>query len=137
MWAGGKRMALLSRDAILAADDLPTKDVPVPQWGGTVRVRSLTGAERDQFEGDIVAARRDGRVSPGNIRARYAAMAIVGEDGNNLFTPADVEALGRKSAAALDKVYQEILSFNALTEADVEELAGNSEPAPNDASTSA
>lgn len=130
-------MALLNRELILAADDLPTKDVPVPQWGGDVRVRSLTGTERDQFECDMIAARRDGQISPGNIRARYAAMCIVGEDGQNVFTMADIEALGRKSAAALDKVYQEILSFNALSEDDVDELVGNSEPAPNDGSTSA
>lgn len=130
-------MALLNREAILAANDLPTKDVPVPQWGGSVRVRSLTGAERDQFECDILAARRDGKISPGNVRARYVAMCVVDEAGANVFTPADIEALGRKSAAALDLVYQEILSFNALTEDDVEELVGNSEPAQNEGSTSA
>ncbi len=130
-------MGLLNREAILAVNDLPTKDVPVPAWGGDVRVRSLTGAERDQFECDILAARRDGKISPGNVRARYVAMCVIGEDGENLFTMADIEALGRKSAAALDKVYQEILSFNALSEDDVDELVGNSETDPNGASTSA
>lgn len=130
-------MALLNREAILAANDLPTKDVPVPQWGGSVRVRSLTGAERDQFELDVLTARRDGKISPGNIRARYVAMCVVGEDGANLFTADDVEALGRKSATVLDKIYQEVLQFNALTEDDVDELAGNFEPAPNGGSTSA
>ena len=129
-------MALLNREAILAANDLPTKDVSVPQWGGTVRVRSLTGAERDQFEMDMIAARRDGQVAPSNVRARYAAMCIVGEDGQNLFTATDIEALGRKSAAALDRVYQEILSFNALTDDDVDELVGNSAAGPNEGSTS-
>ncbi len=130
-------MGLLTREAILAADDLPTKDVPIPQWGGDVRVRSLTGCERDQFECDLIAARRDGKISPGNVRARYVSMCVVDEQGRNLFTPADVEALGAKSAAALDSVYQEILSFNALTEADVDELVGNSDPGPNGGSTSA
>ena len=128
---------LLSREAILAADDLPTRDVAVPQWGGTVRVRSLTGRERDQFETDVLSARRDGHVSPGNVRARYAAMCIVDGEGKNLFSTADIEALGAKAAAALDTVYQAVLSLNALTEEDIEELAGNSDPVPNGASTSA
>lgn len=130
-------MALLTREAILAADDLPTKEVPVPRWGGSVRVRSMTGCERDQFEAEIVASRRDGKVSPGNVRARFVAMCVIDEAGNNVFTANDIEALGRKSAATLDKVYQEILSFNALSEDDVDELVGNSEPVPNGGSTSA
>ena len=29
-------MALLGRDQILTAQDLPTVDVDVPEWGGTV-----------------------------------------------------------------------------------------------------
>ena len=32
-------MNLLSKTAILAAQDLQTEDVEVPEWGGAVRVR--------------------------------------------------------------------------------------------------
>ena len=42
-------MSLLSAAEILAADDLPTEDVEVSEWNGTVRVRALTGAERDKL----------------------------------------------------------------------------------------
>lgn len=35
-------MALLDRSAILAAPDLPTEEVEVPEWGGSVRLRGLT-----------------------------------------------------------------------------------------------
>jgi hypothetical protein len=127
---------LLSREAILGADDLPTKDVHVKQWGGSVRIRSLTGTDRDQFEADVLGARRLGQVSPGNVRARYVSLCVVDAEGNNIFSAADIEALGRKSGEALDTVYQAVLSLNALSDDDVEELAGNSEPAPNGASTS-
>ena len=34
---------LLTRDAILAAADIQTETVPVPEWGGEVAVRPLTG----------------------------------------------------------------------------------------------
>lgn len=130
-------MTLLTRDAILAVQDLPTKDVTVKAWGGTVRVRSLTGAERDAFEVAMLSARQQGQLSPGNIRARYAAMCIIDQTGAQLFSPSDIETLGGKSAQALDQVYQAILELNALSDSDIEELAGNSEPGPNDASTSA
>ncbi len=32
-------MTLISKTAILAAQDLQTEDVEVPEWGGAVRVR--------------------------------------------------------------------------------------------------
>ena len=118
-------MALLTRDAILTANDKPTRDVPVPEWGGTVRVRSISAAERDEFEEQTLAARREGRVLPRNVRARMMAACIVGEDGQRLFSEDDIEALGDKSVAATDRVYAAVSELNALSEKDVEELAGN------------
>ena len=47
-------MTLLSKTAILTANDLQTEDVEVPEWGGAVRVRSFTGRERDAFESSMV-----------------------------------------------------------------------------------
>ena len=47
-------MSLLSKTAILTANDLQTEDVEVPEWGGAVRVRSFTGRERDAFEASMV-----------------------------------------------------------------------------------
>jgi hypothetical protein len=35
-------MTLLSKSAILCANDLQTEDVEVPEWGGVVRLRSFT-----------------------------------------------------------------------------------------------
>ena len=40
-------MAYLDKAAILTADDLGRREVAVPEWGGTVLIRGLTGAERD------------------------------------------------------------------------------------------
>ena len=39
----------LSRDEILGAEDRPVDEVPVPEWGGDVRVMMLDGA--DSIEG--------------------------------------------------------------------------------------
>ncbi len=48
-------MNLLPRDLIDGADDLPVEDVEVPEWGGAVRLRTLTGSERDGFEASVVS----------------------------------------------------------------------------------
>jgi len=118
-------MALLTRSAILAANDLPTRDIAVPEWGGDIRVRSMTAFDRDQFELAIRAQHERGETMS-NIRAHYAAACIVDENGDPLFSVEDVEALGRKSGAALDRVFSAITEMNALNPGDVEQLAGNS-----------
>lgn len=47
-------MTVLTREAILSADDLPAETVDVPEWGGKVRIRTMTGSERDAFESSLI-----------------------------------------------------------------------------------
>jgi len=116
----------LTRDAILKAQDLPTEEVEVPEWGGVVRVRGLTGAERDAFEQSIVEQRgKNTRMNLRNIRAKLVALTVVDEEGNRVFSDEDAEALGKKSAAALDRVFAVAQRLSGLRPEDVEELAGN------------
>lgn len=129
--------ALLTRDQILQADDLRSEDVPVPEWGGVVRVRGLTGTQRDAFESDVVVMNgRDVQRNTRNIRARLVALTVVDEEGKRLFTHQDVEALGNKSARALDRVFSAASSLSGLSDADVEELAENFADGQSDGSIS-
>lgn len=130
-------MTLLTRDAILGASDIKTEDVHVPEWGGTVRVKGLTAAQRDRFEADSVTGngkRRD--VNLINIRARLVALSIVGEDGAQLFNPGDVKALGDKSAGALDRVFSVASRLSGIGEEDIEELGKPFEPTTSEDSPS-
>lgn len=110
-------MGLLGRDAILGAVDLGHVDVEVPEWGGVVRVRMMTGSERDSFESATVV-RRGKRLEANleNIRARLVTMCAVDEAGNRLFSEADVAALAAKSSAALNRVFAAAQQLNGLTE---------------------
>ncbi len=146
---------MLSRDQILGASDLPTETVDVPEWGGQVIVRSMTGAERDRFELSLYSGNGrvngagtngangadngagngagngtgngagNGKVNAENIRARLVALTTIDEAGNRLFDDGDVEALGAKSAAALARVFTVAQRLNALSGSDVEELEKN------------
>jgi hypothetical protein len=121
---GGKRY--LGRDAILAAGDLATEDLYVPEWDAWVRIKTLTGAERDYFEASII--RRNGKIisqNLQNVRARLCALCIVDADGQRVFGEEDEYALGRKSAAALDRIFTAARRLNNLSDADVEELVKN------------
>lgn len=121
-------MKLLTRDAILQAEDLPTEDIEVEEWGGAVRVRALTGAERDAFEQSIVEQRgKSTRVNMRNIRAKLVALTVVDGDGKRLFSDKDAELLGKKSAMALNRVFEVAQKLSGLSPEDMEELSGNSE----------
>ncbi len=129
-------MALLTRDQILKAQDLPSEDVPVPEWGGTVRVRALTGAERDAFEQSIVEQRgRSTRMNLQNLRAKLVALTVVDEEGNRIFSDSDAKLLGKKSALALNRVFEVAQKLSGLTSEDVEELTKNSESDQSEDST--
>lgn len=131
-------MALLNKDQILAADDIKYKIVEVPEWGGEVRVKGLTGTERDEFEAKSIQTKNGQRKENlENFRARLVALCVVDEDGRRLFvSPFDVAQLGRKSVAALQRVFNACQELNALTDEDVEDLTEDFEEAPDEASIS-
>jgi len=117
---------MLDKKTILNADDLPREKVSVPQWGGDVFVRTLTGAERDAFEQSCVSNKGKSKdINLVNIRARLCVLCICEENGMRLFNAKDVEALGKKSAAALDLLFSVAQRLNGLGNEDVEDLVGN------------
>lgn len=103
---------MLNRDAILAAQDRKTVDVEVPEWGGTVRVQSMNGAERDAFGSSLVTP--DGKQNLAHYREKLLVACVVGEDGKPLFTLNDLEALGAKSAVALKRVHDAADALNTI-----------------------
>jgi hypothetical protein len=131
-------MALLSKDEIFSADDRRFEIVKVPEWGGEVRVRSLTGRERDEFESTTYNT-KGGKVKENfdNFRARLIAKCVVDEDGKLVFTNrAEIAMLGNKSAAALQRIFNKCQELNGLTNEDVEELTEDFEEEGSGDSTS-
>jgi hypothetical protein len=131
-------MAILSKNDILAASDFATEEVYVPQWGGSVFVRTLSGRERDEFESSTVKM-KNGKQEPDmvNFRARFVALCVVDEQGQRLFkTRADIDMLGSKSVAALQLLFNKAQELNSMSEDDVEELTSNFEAAPEEDSIS-
>ena len=115
----------LTRTAILASEDLERRIVKVPEWGGEVTIRALTGKERDAFEEGSLD--KNQKVTMHNIRARLVAMSVIdAETGERLFTNADATSLGDKSAQALNRCFEVSASLSGITGSDIEELEGNS-----------
>ncbi len=103
-------MNLLSKENILAANDLPLEYIAVPEWGGDVMVRTMTGADRDAFEASLIG--KEGRME--NVRARLVSLTLCDAAGARLFTDAEVATLGNKSARALDRVFTVAQRINGI-----------------------
>lgn len=125
----------LDKDAILKADDLPSEDVEVPEWGGTVRVRGLTGTERDRFEFSMAAARKDS--SDVEVRAQVVGRCLVDGDGNRLFTDKELAKLGAKSGVALDRLFDKVRELSGMGDEALKEKVEDFSDAPSDGSPSA
>jgi len=112
----------LTRDAILGVQDLKTERVPVPEWGGDIYVRGMSGAERDAFEQSLMVG---DKFTPDNVRARLAARCICDEKGERLFSDADIVVLGAKNAAALDRVYDVAQRLSGIGKKDLDAAIKN------------
>lgn len=127
----------LTKEMILEADDLSSVKVDVPEWNGYLYVRSMTGAERDMFESSLIEQRGKSRkMNMANVRAKLVTLVATDEEGNRLFTNRDVEALGKKNAKALDRIFTEARKLNGISDEDIEELTKELEDNPFDGSVS-
>jgi hypothetical protein len=113
----------LDRSAILGKKDRALVREYVPEWNGFVYLRTMSGEQRDAFEVSCIV---NGKQSYANVRGKLLVHVICNKDGDLLFTEAEAADLGKKSGAALGRLYNRATQLNAVTEADVDELVKNS-----------
>ncbi len=113
----------LDRSAILAIPDVQTEELFVAEWGTWLRVRGLTGKQRDNYEMSITVGKgKNQEINTRNARAKLVVQCVVDEAGNPFFSPTDVNALGDKSAVALQRIFDLCRKLSGLSEEDMEEL---------------
>lgn len=126
----------LTAEEIFNLADRPIErvDFPkhIPGWGGRhLYVRSIGSDERDHydlsFSDDKGKLKKDKR----GIRSKLVALCACTKAGARLFSDGQAEALGTRCAAAMDVIYEKARKLNGMSDADVEELAGNSGAAPS------
>lgn len=110
----------MTKEQIEKADDRPTKEVEVPEWGGSVRIRVWSGKERERVE-----QMTNGKSVQQCVRAAIAAMSIVDENNRPVFTQEDIQRLAEKSGTALERVLNAALELNAIRDQDIEAIAKN------------
>lgn len=121
----------LSKKAILAAKDTKLEGpIAVPEWGGDVFVRTISGVERDQFEDAYSEQKMKA------FRVRFLVMTLADENGERLFGDADIDALGDKSSVVINRLFDKAWQHNAFTDSAVETLGNDSPTALSESSTS-
>ena len=131
-------MNYLTKTLILQADDIVYEDVAVPEWGGTIRVKTLNGLERDSLEQSMLEGKgKNSQVNMANFRAKLCSRTIVDDKGVRLFGDLDIIDLGKKSGSALQRVFNVASKLSGFSDSDIEELTKNSESSQSDDSGTA
>ncbi len=104
---------VLSADDIFAVADVHVEEVEIPEWGGSVFVRSMTGEEASKFSEMVAKDKTD-------AMTKAIVLVTVKEDGiSPLFTEDAVSRLRKKSLSALMKLQNRIIKMNGLRDEDV------------------
>ena len=83
-------------------------------------VRVMSGTARELFEASL----KDGDTS-GTIRARWLRLTVCDDDGNLLFTDADIPVLAQLDADVLIPVFAAALRINGMAPESVEQAEKN------------
>ena len=122
----------LSKAAILAAKDTKLSEaLPVPEWGGEVYIKTLSGTDRDAFE-DAYAENKMKA-----FRCRFLVLTLCDDKGQRLFEDADVADLGKKSSVVINRLFEAAWKHNAFTNEAVESRGEGSPDGQSGGSTSA
>lgn len=105
-------MAFLTKQQIAEVQDRKFVDVEVPEWGGSVRIGSLSADDAVEQEALHRKSRdaADGSINP---LTSLLAASLVDSEGKRLFTKAELEALGKKSPRILSRLITEVQKLNA------------------------
>lgn len=125
-------MSFLDKAALLAAasQPLPIEKVDVPELGGFVYIKGMSGAERDTWEKALLVGRgRKQTVNTANVRAKLVARCACDEQHARILTDEDAEALGKLRVDVLNKLFAVAQRLCGVSDEDVEELGKASAPA--------
>ena len=108
---------ILSKEQILAAKDAKAINVPVAEWGqdAEVRMKAFSGADREAYLSQLQSKQgKNGEVDIRGLTCKLLALTIVDENDELIFTEADIEALNKKNANVLTRLFEQALKLNAL-----------------------
>lgn len=132
MDAENNNVRILTAQQIWDAKDIEERVVPVPQWGGAVRIRTLTQKQ----SGDLrKKATRTNMVTKQSEIDNELLEALLFTEGviEPRFTMADYGKLQEKSMAAVSLVLRNVMDASGLTEDAVKDATKSAVSGPEPA----
>lgn len=103
-----------TRDKILAAKDIQSETLEIPEWDVTIEIRGITGAQRGRILNNAVDNK--GTV---DFTKLYPELVIASvhdiTTGEPVFTDADRDVLSKKSGAVLERIADVANRLSGLT----------------------
>ena len=116
------------RDKILQSVDLEEELVAVPEWDCEILVRGMTGDKRSKLISECVKVNSRTKQTKTDLDKMYPIMIIEcsldPETKERIFSDEDRDALSKKSAKALDRVFKKASALSGL-EDEIEEQEKN------------
>lgn len=110
----------------------PLESINVPEWGGKVYIRVMSSNERDAYEAETVQVNgKNVTLNRQGARARLLVKVVCDESGHRLFEDRDAKMLGEQPADLIEPVVEFASRVNKLSKEDIDDLAKNSDTAPN------
>ena len=117
----------LTRDQILKADDLRREKVPIPEWGGDLYVREITGAESLVFDSWMADNKNNKKALGIGWHPIMVMLCACDDKGERLFNDDDFEALKRKNKVVISRIAEKAIKVNKMGAEDIEDEAKNSQ----------
>lgn len=129
-----KTLSLLTKEQLLAKRERRYVEVPIPELGGSVQIRSLKSAEITGWQASLL----DPKTGEPCIkrqkqsRERLVALSVVDENKCLLFGKDDLEKLNGLENSIIGRIAVAAQELNGIDNEDYEETLGNSEGTPED-----
>jgi len=126
--------SVISRDVFLNTQNtMPREDVPIPEFGEgmVIPVYGMTAGERSRYEKGFMT--KGGKTNDEKLiefRQRLVVSCCRDDEGNAIFTEADVALLGKKSASLMERIVDTCQRLSGMSKQDIEETIKNSVETP-------
>ena len=122
---------VLTKDEIRRAVDYEIKVLEIPSWGGNVRIKSINGADRDQFT-DLIAKNTSfiaGKksVKMNGIMPAMLIMSVVDVNDKNVFedNKEDKDLIQFKTATVTEEIFNACMVLSGLGDEAVDDAEKN------------
>ena len=102
-----------------AIKDDSFEEMEIPEWGGSISLRTLTINERLEFDSKFTDDKGSFKnINDPDMIYSLLSLGIVDENGERIFVGDDVNILKERNASVMQQIFLRILKLNYLQEDD-------------------